>query len=188
MRVREGLLIILAGVMMVGCGRGFPTTPQGRLDRALAELARASDEKERFYALADAAKDSFEADKEADARVYAEELLALASRFPKDWNYGNAIHDGNMVLGRIALKEGKPDEAKRRLIEAGKTPGSPQLDSFGPNMSLAHDLLAKGERDQVLQYFELCRKFWDMSDGKLDHWAQDVKANRKPDFGANLIY
>jgi len=188
MRVRQGLLVILAGVMMAGCERGFPTTPQGRLDRALAELARASDEQERFYALAGAAKESFEVGKAVDARVYAEELLALASRFPKDWNYGNAIHDGNLVLGRIALKEGQSDEAKRRLMEAGKTPGSPQLNSFGPNMSLARDLLAKGERDAVLQYFELCRKFWDMRDGKLDQWAQDVKTSREPDFGANLIY
>jgi len=123
-----------------------------------------------------------------DARKYAQELLALAPKYQKDWNYGNAVQDGNLVLGRIALKEGRTDEAKRRLLEAGKSPGSPQMDSFGPNMSLARDLLEKGERDVVLQYFDLCRKFWEMGKGDLDRWTEDVKAGRMPNFGANLIY
>jgi hypothetical protein len=51
--------------------------------------------------------------------------------------YGNAIQDGNIVLCRIALLDGKVEAAKVSLKEAGKTPGSPQLGSFGPNMSPA---------------------------------------------------
>jgi hypothetical protein len=63
------------------------------------------------------------------------------------------------------------------------------MDSFGPNMSLARDLLKKGERETALQYFELCRKFWDPRvNQKLDEWTKDVKDGRIPDFGANLIY
>jgi len=31
---------------------------------------------------------------------------------------------------------------------------------FGPNVSLAKDLIEKGERDTVVEYFEACRKFW----------------------------
>jgi len=38
------------------------------------------------------------------------------------------------------LKEGKVEDAKHYLLEAGKTPGSPQLNSFGPDMSLAEEL------------------------------------------------
>jgi hypothetical protein len=138
--------------------------------------------------LDDAAKQSFEVGKIDDARKYANELLALAPKYPQDWNYGNAIQDGNLVLGRIALKEGKTEEAKRFLIEAGKSPGSPQLNSFGPNMSLARDLLEKGEREVVLQYFDLCRTFWKMDYGSLDRWTKDVKAGKIPDFGANLVF
>ncbi len=115
-------------------------------------------------------------------------MLTLAQKFQKDWNYGNAIQDGNLVLGRIALKEGKVDEARQRLLEAGKSRGSPQMNSFGPNMSLARDLLEKGERETVLQYFDLCRKFWEMGQSKLDRWTEDVKADRMPEFGANLVY
>jgi hypothetical protein len=86
------------------------------------------------------------------------------------------------------VRNGQIEQAKKYLLEAGKSPGSPQMDSFGPNMSLAKDLLEKGERDTVLQYFDLCRKFWKMDYGKLDQWSNEVKAGEIPDFGANLIY
>jgi hypothetical protein len=187
------LLILVVGApvflsLVLSHGGNFPRTPQGRLDKANTELAAVSTEEDRFYALDDAAKESFETGKIEDARKYATELLTLAPKFPRSWNYGNAIQDGNLVLGRIALKEGRADEAKQRLLEAGKSPGSPQMDSFGPNMSLAKDLLEKGERDTVLQYFGACRKFWSMGQGNLGQWTEDVKAGRIPDFGANLVY
>jgi len=166
----------------------FPTTPQGRLDVANKKLAKASNDLDRFQALDDAAKQSFELGKIDDARNYASDLLALAPKFQSNWNYGNAIQDGNLVLGRIAVRDGRIEDAKQYLLEAGKSRGSPTMDSFGPTMSLAKDLIEKGERDTVLQYFELCRKFWKMDYGKLDQWSQEVKAGQTPDFGANLVY
>ena len=45
--------------------------------------------------------------------------------------------------------------ANAYLLAVGRTPGSPQLNSFGPNMALAAELLQKEVRDTVLQYFEL---------------------------------
>jgi len=179
--------ILLFG-LLVGCGPSSSTTPQGRLDKAIKKLATASREEEKFYALDDAAKESFDVGKIEDARKYAKELLTLSEKFPNDWNYGNAIQDGNLVLGRIALKEGRTEEAKHYLLKAGKSPGSPQMDSFGPNMSLARDLLEKGEPDVVLEYFQLCRVFWKMGHDELDQWTKDVKAGKTPDFGANLVY
>jgi predicted Zn-dependent protease len=169
-------------------GHKFPSTPQAKLDKATKELATASTEENKFYALDDAAKQSFEVGKIDDARKYATELLTLAPKFQSNWNYGNAIQDGNLVLGRIAVREGRIDEAKQYLLEAGKSPGSPVMNSFGPNMSLAKDLLEKGEQQTVLQYFELCRKFWKMDYGRLDEWSHEVKTGKIPHFGANLIY
>jgi tetratricopeptide (TPR) repeat protein len=163
-------------------------TPQQRLQRAMKELDAAKTSEERFYALNDAAKESFVVGKIEDARKCAQELIVLLPQFQRDWNYGNAMQDANLVLGRIAVHEGRIDDAKHYLLEAGKSPGSPQMDSFGPNMSLAKDLLEKGERQAVLDYFELCRKFWEMSDGRLDKWSQQVKDGKIPDFGANLVY
>lgn len=157
-----------------------------RLDRM--KLAAAKTDRDRFYVLNDAAKNSIAIGQVEDARTYATELLNLAPRFQKDWNYGNAIQDGNVVLGRIAVREGHTEEAKRYLRKAGESPGSPQMSSFGPNMSLAKDLLEQGERQAVLEYFDACRKFWTMGNGRLDSWAHEVKVGNIPDFGPNLEY
>ena len=159
-----------------------------RYQKAMSELANAKSEEARFYALNDSAKESFQSGHIDEARKFAKEILEIAPRFKKDWNYGNAIQDGNLVLGRIAVKEGRINDAKQFLLEAGKSKGSPQMDTFGPNMSLAKDLLEKGKKKVVLKYFELCRKFWKMHRGRLDEWSQEVKAGRIPNFEANLVY
>ena len=175
--------------LLVGCGRALPaTSQQQRLDQATKKLAEAKTPQEKFYALNDAAKESFVVGKVEDARKYAQELMASLKNFPGDWNDGNAVQDANLVLGRIAVQEGHVGEAKQHLIAAGNSPGSPQMNTFGPNMSLAKDLLEKGERQAVLDYFELCRKFWKMDNGRLNDWGQEVKAGKIPDFGANLVY
>ncbi len=162
--------------------------PAERLARAEANLLGADSEQERFYALGEAAKMSFEVQKNEQAETYARELLELAQSLERDWNYGNAIHDGNMVLGRLALVHGDKEEAKRRLLEAGKTPGSPQLNSFGPNMSLARELLVAGEREVVIEYFRQCLEFWEHGRERLKDWIALVEGGRLPDFGANLVY
>ena len=188
----NGLLFLLIAVapilLALLFSNNYPTTPQGRLDKATKTLASASGEADKFYALNDAAKESFEVGKIEDAQKYSKTLLMLAPKFQGDWNYGNAIHDGNLVLGRIAVREGRTEEAKKCLLAAGKSPGSPQMNSFGPNMSLAKDLLEKSERDTVLQYFDLCRNFWKMDDGKLDDWSNEVREGKIPQFCANLVY
>lgn len=142
----------------------------------------------KFYLLDDLATTAFDAGDTNKAAGYAQQALNAAATFgEKDWNTGNAIHHGNLILGRIAFQAGNIELAKHYLLEAGKTPGSPQLDSFGPNMALARDLLAKGEKDTVLQYFALCAKFW-KSQSELDAWTDAVKHGITPDFGGNLIY
>lgn len=112
----------------------------------------------------------------------------MAPQYTKSWNYGNAIHDGHMVLGQVALSKGDKKAAVEHLLKAGKTPGSPQLNSFGPNMTLARKLIAQGETETVFTYFDECRKFWKLHNGDLDAWKQEVKDGKMPDFGANLVY
>lgn len=173
--------------MPVACQRD-PLTPHARLVEATKKLASSKSELDRFYALGDAAKQSFVLEKTEDAKQYANDLLAILPNFQTNWNYGNAVHDANLVLGRIAVREGRLSDAKGFLLRAGQTPGSPQLNSFGPNMCLAQDLLKNGERQVVLDYFELCRRFWKGHDGRLDVWSQEVKLGKLPDFGANLVH
>ena len=120
---------VLMCSLLLGCGKGVPVTPQERLQRATKELTAANTPEKRFYALNDAAKESLVLGKIEDAQKYAQELMTLLPKFQGNWNYGNAVQDANLVLGRIAVREGRIDEAKRFLIEAGKSPGSPQMDA-----------------------------------------------------------
>jgi len=183
-----GALLLWALLLAPNLGRTQQDPSNTPPKTALEALNSAKDDYERWAALGRAAKESLNQGHDAEAKALAEELQKLAPKYPKDWNYGNAVQDFNLVLGRLALKSGETDAAKKYLLAAGASPGSPQMNSFGPNMTLARDLLAKGEKDVVVEYFELCRKFWKMEDGKLDQWKKDIDENRTPDFGANLVY
>jgi hypothetical protein len=147
----------------------------GAYERAIRLAKRGREEM-----LSDAAKLALEAGEVAKARGYAEEVLQAAG------NDGDRIHQGNLVLGRIALRAGDVEQAKRHLLASAKTKGSPVLSSFGPNMSLAKELLEKGERQAVLDYFALCGIFW--KGEELEAWTKKVEAGKVPDFGANLEY
>jgi hypothetical protein len=170
-------------------------------DRSKETAARALKSLEEAYALTPAASRAafrpegrhyldvvaplaFEAGDLRKAETYATEVLKVVNEKEEEWNYGNVIHDANTILGRVALRKGMTDEAKQFLLAAGKTPGSPQLDSFGPGMTLAKELLQKGERETVLKYFELIRKFWKNGDAirRLDAWTKTVQERKVPDF------
>jgi hypothetical protein len=147
-----------------------------------------ADGEQRFYELGPLATSAFEAGETTKAQQYASELLRSAQQFKSDWNYGNALHTGNIVLGRIALARDDIAGASDYLIAAGQTPGSPQLGSFGPNMTLAKGLLEKDEREVVLTYLQACGKFWKMGGDKLQGWIATIKGGGTPDFGPNLHY
>ena len=155
---------------------------------ALAEYekAQAADKWEvsKFNRLNELAKTAFTAQEFDKASQYADALVKAAEKHSEDklWATGDAVHDGNIVLGRAALKKGDVKQAKKFLMQAGYTPGSPQLESFGPDMSLAKEFLDAGEKDIVLKYFVLCRRFWKMGRSKLDDWTKEVKAGKVPNF------
>jgi tetratricopeptide (TPR) repeat protein len=172
-----------------------------RLNAASGDVAEAQTAlslMERIYAVGPAEEQAtvltnlpaaaFDAGDIGKARTYAARLLDESTRQANGWNRGNAVHQGNLILGRVAVAEGRLSDGVKFLRAAGETPGSPQLDSFGPNMSLAKDLLERGETAAVLAYFEACRRFWKLGGTRLDAWRQDVEAGRIPNFGANLHY
>lgn len=156
---------------------------------AVGQKAGIEDPEREFYRLTKAPAAAFNAGEYADAKTLSLRLLNEAEPWKTNWNYGNAIHVANVVLGRVALVQDDVDEARAFLIAAGKTPGSPQLNSFGPDMLLAREMLKLGENEAVLQYFDLCAKFWDKKHStRLDDWRTAVSRNETPDFGANLRY
>lgn len=156
------------------------TEPIVYFESALEE----TDDMRRLLVLADAAEAAVLAEDWEKAVEYANDLLRSGAEDTTDWFYGNAVHRGNLVLGAVAFAKGDVDQAALYLVRAGQTPGSPQLNSFGPRMRLARDLLEAGQRDAVVEYLELCGRFWQKE--TVDAWIRTIEAGGMPDFGTNL--
>jgi class 3 adenylate cyclase len=92
-------------------------------------------------------------------------------------------------LERVGAREVKTlGDGSLATFDGHLQPGSPALGSFGPGMMLANDLLQKGERDTVLEFFALCGTFWTSGSQKLASWADTVRNGGVPNFVANLAY
>jgi hypothetical protein len=113
----------------------------------------------------------------------AEELSKLAGSFSYDTEYGNAVHYYHLVLGRLALQSGDVEGAKSQLLQAGKAPSSPQLAAFGPDMTLAQELLQRGETAAVLAYLSECEELWLAKPNPLAEWEATIRSAAIPDFG-----
>jgi len=155
---------------------------------ARAGLARSNSDSERLGFLAMAAEAGAEIGEFETAEKSAREALELLPKVPRDWNYGNVVHDVHTALGRVALKRGQIETAEAELLAAGRTPGSPQLNTFGPNMTLASELIRAGKRETVIAYFRECRAFWELGDAKLRRWEWMTRWHIPPDFGANFVF
>lgn len=146
--------------------------------------------KSRFHQLPEILAQTYKNGHFQELQTMAAEYLDLAARHKTDWNYGNAIHQANIYLGLIALEHQETEKAKTFLLKAGQTPGSPQLNNFGPNMLLAKKLLELGEKKVVLQYIDGCKKFWKavFRFFPINKWKKAIKEDEIPDFKAHLIY
>ena len=161
---------------------------RGRYGKPNLEAARKSlEEYDRAYALSEeaamkaglkwAAMVALIANDLEKARQWATVMLADE---PGGANYANNLHHGNITLGKIALEQGNVQEAASHLLLAGTTPGSPTLNSFGPDFALAKQLLEAGERETVLQYFDQCARFWKSGQEELREWTTLVRAGGMP--------
>lgn len=153
-----------------------------RAPRELAALDMATTEEQAFCALPQAAMAAWHLGNVDLARQLAHRLLGIARGYRDSWNFGNAICQAHNVLGLVALHEGDTEAAVRQLHEAGRTPGSPQLGSFGPTMQLARALALRGEFAAALAYLGQCRSFWHMGTIWLDVWEQKLLAGQVPHF------
>ncbi|MGI9024772.1 MAG: hypothetical protein ACR2GP_04210 [Burkholderiaceae bacterium] len=155
-------------------------------------------ELDHFYKLIHELRVAYEGPDRSKARAVAEDYLKSAKEFPCNWNYGNAIHNANTVLGLLALRDGKRGDAVKFLRAAGESAGSPQLDSFGPSLLLARDLARAGEYDAVVGYLLSVKKFWKATDDSLlgmlfpflsdsdpvGTWIKQLQDNQVPAFSA----
>jgi thiol-disulfide isomerase/thioredoxin len=86
------------------------------------------------------------------------------------------VHASETMLGRVALEQGHPEEARQHLLDSAKV----KLGG-APKMTLAQDLLDSGERDAVVKYLESCRAFWKFDEGRIDHSEKLIRTQPKPD-------
>jgi hypothetical protein len=117
------------------------------------------------------------------AERYASETLHLtaqSSGIPVDSD--EAIHDGNMVLGLVALRRRDKERAKQHLLASVRTAGSLEMKMGGPNLTLADELLKIGEREAVIEYLEGCRIFWRRERGELGKWIEKIRKGEDPEF------
>jgi hypothetical protein len=141
----------------------------------------------RHLQLCDVARAAVVAGRRERATEAANQLLAEAERFRGTWQYGNALHLGHIVLGKIALASGDVVAAGEHLILAADTPGSPQLNSFGPDLVLAKSLLKAGATEPVVAYLAACAKFWRHGAANLSRWIARIHAGERPSFEERLF-
>lgn len=165
-------------------GRGYFADADDTIyPRAYAKLVRAVElwgDARRFDYQGQLAEAALRAGYIDKARSHANAILAEIATRPKSWNTGNLIYEAHQTLGRVALQAGDVAAARKHLIEAGKTPGSPTLDTFGPDMTLATELLARGERDAVIEFLDLVEVFWEGEGERLEMWRQQIRHGQKP--------
>ncbi len=145
-------------------------------------------ETQKLLLLSGMAKAAYEAGEYKKADSYARQSLAAVDRLSAENAQGEAIHQGNIVLGRLAFDSGGIHKAKEYLLAAGRTPGSPTLNSLGPSMALAKQLLEVEESEVVLEYLDLCGAFWKGGAEKLAAWKAVIEEGGIPDFKSNLNY
>jgi hypothetical protein len=93
-----------------------------------------------------------------------------------------AVHDGHIVLGKIALARGDVDDATHRLkLAANAASGSDgNMATIGPDLWLAQDLLGRGRAEAVLDYLLACRDAWILGGSAVDRWTRQIRAGESP--------
>lgn len=191
---------VIVVALLVSAGQASASSCEGPRPWKSPDAVQYSDTDLRlFYDLAIQTRLAYSDGDKAKAKRVAQEYLSAASRFTCDWNYGNAVHDANAVLGLIALQEGHREAAVRYLLAAGLSRGSPQRDSFGPSLLLAKLLAEAGEFDAVATYVRSIRRFWEADDTTtlgflgfgdrqpMTSWLKKLASRKVPNFGMNAL-
>lgn len=126
-------------------------------------LRRATDRRSRMRLTRLTMKWAFDVGAYAQARVYAEQILKGG---PGVNGADVPAYDANIVLGRLVLRAGRVRLAGRHLLAAGKSRATElwKTNTNSPDLSLARELLEKGQKRAVLSFLSDCRRFWPIED------------------------
>ena len=138
-----------------------------------------SDNLAYFYRLAELIESEYQNENFNEAGKHAKQYLNLATAYRCNWNHGNAIHDANRYLGLISIKRKDIDKAAEYLLRASQTPGSMQIDAFGPELDLANQLLKHGKQEEVITYLKKVDVIWN-NNQQVAKWINKIEAGQKP--------
>jgi hypothetical protein len=171
--------------------------PVHHFEETKMDLELAATESIKLRLLGTVAKAALEAGLNDEAKSYADQALAMAAedRFKnarpitfESAAEGDAVFLGNLVLGRLALLDDNVEAAEKYLLLSGQiTNGQPTF--WGPNMTLARELLKRNRSKVVLQFLEEVKRFWRLDCAgpqTADKWAAIILAGKLPDY--NLTY
>jgi hypothetical protein len=156
---------------------------------ALAEwefaLARCRDDSRRVRILCQTARCAFDASHYEKARTYALEMIDSVpecSSAGDVWTSSHACHLGHQLLGRVALRTGNTENAKLHLMESINASGGPHLGAAIPLMTLAKELLERGERRAVRDFLQRCAELHAESRTAFVRWVEQIDRGETPDF------
>jgi hypothetical protein len=97
---------------------------------------------------------------EQQARLYAQDALALAPKYRNHPQYGTAIYAANVTLAGLALRGGDTATAVKLLMKAADAPASEEL-AYGDDVMwellrwhLTADFVERGQRDVVVTFLK----------------------------------
>jgi hypothetical protein len=136
---------------------------------------------ERFHVSIGMPADAYRSGDLIAAKHLATHLLETAEDFPNDPAHADAVHHAHTALGLVALHAGNADRAADELAAAATVTTSPGLAASGPDLSLARELLAHGERSPVRSYLLACQPIWPGGRERLASWVATLDAGGTPE-------
>lgn len=120
--------------------------------RAVLRTSKVAPDDEGWRALATGDLDGAEA--------HALAMLANVRHDSLGDDQDNERHIAHTMLGHVHLKRGDVDRAAMELLQSAEVSDTPVLGSFGPDLSLAWELLRAGRGDEVVTFARKFSRFW----------------------------
>lgn len=165
----------------------------GRIALALLKTERSDNrDSSRMFLLKKLPQAAFELNRYDEARSLATELILDFGQSASAYGYDDAAHIGNIILGRVALKQKDINAAKEYLLIAIRAPLRREKSWLGEiDTTLAKELLEAGEKETVIEYLKLCeglsnltteKKLFENQSTKLKLWQEQIRQGKTPTF------
>ena len=114
-----------------------------------------------------------------EAGKQARKAMDLAARLSSDPIHDAVIFQSNMTLGKLAFRQGDPDNAVRYLLAAAVAPGPGVLQSASYELNLPRVLIDAGRRSSVAEYLERVAPKTN-EPARFEKWAAQVRQGINP--------